>query len=163
MTMIYLAGFIAALAAVGWFGWHYFSANAMAFFGGQQNSRIGLSEVVSIDGKRKLLLIYRDGVEHLVMTGGPIDVVIEQGILQGAVAQAQPQGRPVAAHTAAATSVPEPRLTPQPVRHMAAPEQESDAQVGFGRLRQRVGGIQHPDTQQGRPDLAVRAATGSGR
>jgi len=32
------------------------------------------------DGRRRLLLIRRDDVEHLVMTGGPIDVVIETGI-----------------------------------------------------------------------------------
>jgi flagellar protein FliO/FliZ len=163
MTMIYLAGLIAALTAAGWFGWYYFGASGVAFFGGQQDTRIGLSEVVSIDGKRRLLLIYRDGVEHLVMTGGPIDVVIEQGIVLGPAAQAQPQRRSGAASAAATTSAPEPRLTPQPAVHVTAPEQESDAQVGFGRLRQRVGGTQHPDTQQGRADLAVRAATGSGR
>lgn len=35
---------------------------------------------MSIDGRRKLLLIRRDEVEHLVMTGGPVDVVVESGI-----------------------------------------------------------------------------------
>ena len=40
-------------------------------------------EVVSqanMDGRRKLLLIRRDDVEHLIMIGGPVDVVIETGI-----------------------------------------------------------------------------------
>lgn len=42
--------------------------------------RIGVIEYANIDGRRKLLLIRRDDVEHLVMTGGPVDVVIETGI-----------------------------------------------------------------------------------
>ncbi len=49
-------------------------------FGGGREKRIALVDSSSIDGRRKLLLIRRDGVEHLIMTGGPIDVVIETGI-----------------------------------------------------------------------------------
>ena len=37
-------------------------------------------EQASVDSKRKLVLIRRDDVEHLIMTGGPVDVVIETGI-----------------------------------------------------------------------------------
>ena len=40
----------------------------------------GLSTLVVIDAKRRLVLIRRDNVEHLVMTGGPVDIVIESGI-----------------------------------------------------------------------------------
>ncbi len=42
--------------------------------------RIGVIEQASVDGKRRLLLVRRDDVEHLIMTGGPVDVVIETGI-----------------------------------------------------------------------------------
>jgi flagellar protein FliO/FliZ len=42
--------------------------------------RIDIVEQVSIDAKRKLILVRRDDVEHLVMTGGPVDIVIEGGI-----------------------------------------------------------------------------------
>ncbi len=42
--------------------------------------RLGLVETTAIDGRRRLLLIRRDNVEHLIMTGGPVDVVIETGI-----------------------------------------------------------------------------------
>ena len=42
--------------------------------------RIEVMEQAYIDGKRKLVLIRRDEVEHLIMTGGPVDVVIETGI-----------------------------------------------------------------------------------
>jgi flagellar protein FliO/FliZ len=43
--------------------------------------RLGVMEQASVDSRRKLLLIRRDDVEHLIMTGGPVDVVIETGII----------------------------------------------------------------------------------
>ncbi len=42
--------------------------------------RLGVMEQASVDSRRKLVLIRRDDVEHLIMTGGPVDVVIETGI-----------------------------------------------------------------------------------
>jgi flagellar protein FliO/FliZ len=50
------------------------------WFGTPPEPRLGISEQFSIDGRRKLLLIRRDDVEHLIMTGGPVDVVIEDKI-----------------------------------------------------------------------------------
>ena len=37
-------------------------------------------ETASVDAHRKLILIRRDTVEHLIMTGGPVDVLIKTGI-----------------------------------------------------------------------------------
>jgi hypothetical protein len=42
--------------------------------------RLEVVDQANVDSRRKLVLIRRDGVEHLVMTGGPVDVVIETGI-----------------------------------------------------------------------------------
>jgi flagellar protein FliO/FliZ len=42
--------------------------------------RLGVMEEARVDRSRKLVLIRRDDVEHLIMTGGPVDVVIETGI-----------------------------------------------------------------------------------
>jgi hypothetical protein len=50
--------------------------------------RIGVIEYANVDGRRKLLLIRRDDVEHLIMTGGPVDVVIETGIGESKPARA---------------------------------------------------------------------------
>jgi hypothetical protein len=47
---------------------------------GRRGSRLGVSEFHEVDKTRRLVLIRRDGVEHLVMIGGPQDVVIETGI-----------------------------------------------------------------------------------
>jgi hypothetical protein len=42
--------------------------------------RLGVVEQAAVDGRRRLVLIRRDDVEHLIMTGGPVDVVIENNI-----------------------------------------------------------------------------------
>lgn len=51
-----------------------------ALFGERPLKRLSVVEHASVDGRRRLILVRRDGVEHLIMTGGPIDVVIETGI-----------------------------------------------------------------------------------
>jgi len=50
------------------------------FFGPRPPKRLEVVDQANVDGRRKLLIIRRDGVEHLIMTGGPVDVVIETGI-----------------------------------------------------------------------------------
>jgi flagellar protein FliO/FliZ len=52
--------------------------------------RLQVIEQASVDGRRRLILIRRDNVEHLVMTGGPVDLVVETGI--GATAATRPRG-----------------------------------------------------------------------
>ena len=42
--------------------------------------RLAYVERAHLDGGRKLVLIRRDDVEHLLLVGGPIDLVIETGI-----------------------------------------------------------------------------------
>lgn len=49
-------------------------------FGPKPERRLGISEQFNIDSRRRLILIRRDNVEHLIMTGGPVDVLIEQNI-----------------------------------------------------------------------------------
>jgi hypothetical protein len=51
-----------------------------ALFGPKPERRIFVSEQYNLDSKRRLILIRRDDVEHLIMTGGPVDIVIEQNI-----------------------------------------------------------------------------------
>jgi flagellar biogenesis protein FliO len=46
----------------------------------RREKRLGVVETASIDQKRKLLLIRRDDVEHLIIIGGPIDMLVETGI-----------------------------------------------------------------------------------
>src|SRR5258706_514894 len=44
--------------------------------------RLAVIDAATIDGRRRLVLIRRDNVEHLVMIGGPTDVVIEPNIVR---------------------------------------------------------------------------------
>jgi len=49
-------------------------------FGARPDKRLAVVEHANVDGRRRLVLVRRDNVEHLIMTGGPVDVVIETGI-----------------------------------------------------------------------------------
>jgi len=55
------------------------SSKGGSFLRGRER-RLGVVEAASVDGRRKLILLRRDDVEHLIMTGGPVDVVVETGI-----------------------------------------------------------------------------------
>jgi hypothetical protein len=62
--------------------------NMAAFFGPKPERRLDVVDQANVDGRRRLILIRRDDVEHLIMTGGPVDVVIETGISVGGTARA---------------------------------------------------------------------------
>jgi flagellar protein FliO/FliZ len=55
-----------------------------AFFRPRGDRRLEVVDQANVDGRRRLLLLRRDDVEHLIMTGGPVDVVIETGIKSAA-------------------------------------------------------------------------------
>ena len=54
--------------------------SSAGLFGSKAPKRLEVIEHSSVDNRRRLVLIRRDDVEHLIMTGGPVDVVIETGI-----------------------------------------------------------------------------------
>ena len=56
------------------------SAKPGSFFGPKPEKRLDVVEQWNLDARRRLVLIRRDNIEHLIMTGGPVDVVIETGI-----------------------------------------------------------------------------------
>ncbi len=45
-----------------------------------KKGRLSVVEVLSLDAKRRLVLVRRDATEHLVLLGPTADVVIERGI-----------------------------------------------------------------------------------
>jgi hypothetical protein len=47
---------------------------------GRKGSRIGISEYYEIDKSRRLVLVRRDDIEHLILIGGGEDVVVESNI-----------------------------------------------------------------------------------
>jgi hypothetical protein len=79
--------------------------------------RLAVIDAVAVDGRRRLILVRRDNVEHLILVGGPSDVVVEQAILrprQRPVARPQTATQP-APVAAAAVEAPVPGLEGQPI------------------------------------------------
>lgn len=80
--------------------------------------RLAVMDVAVVDARRRLVLVRRDGVEHLLLIGGPSDLVVEQTIIKGVpvgtmgsrMAQPTPATAPVG--TAAATVGAAAALTP---------------------------------------------------
>ena len=80
--------FVSAAVAALW-GYRAYTTGDTSFslawlFPPRPEPRLAVMEQASVDSKRKLVLIRRDDVEHLIMTGGPVDVVIETGIASAA-------------------------------------------------------------------------------
>jgi hypothetical protein len=48
--------------------------------------RLAVIDYASVDGRRRLILVRRDNVEHLLMIGGPTDLVVEPNIVRAVAA-----------------------------------------------------------------------------
>jgi flagellar biogenesis protein FliO len=46
------------------------------------HARLSVTDAAIVDDKRRLVLVRRDNVEHLILIGGPSDVVVEQNIVR---------------------------------------------------------------------------------
>lgn len=55
--------------------------------------RLAVTDAVPVDSSRRLILVRRDDVEHLILIGGPTDIVVEAGIGR-AQANVQPAAQP---------------------------------------------------------------------
>jgi hypothetical protein len=70
--------------------------------------RLAVIDAAPVDGRRRLILIRRDNVEHLLMIGGPTDLLVEANIARTAIATRDA----TAARPPAAASDPLPRPVP---------------------------------------------------
>lgn len=84
--------------------------------------RLAVIDSANVDGRRKLVIIRRDNVEHLLMIGGPTDVVVETAIVRASAAPAReaPQVRASALDTLP-RAIPLPDPTPWPLQPEPAP------------------------------------------
>lgn len=107
---------VALLALVGVF-WLIRNRAASTFIRGGKNRlpRLAVLDATAVDTRRRLVLIRRDDVEHLVMIGGPTDVVIESRIVH----PDQAGGARQAEQPSAAPAAPRPQRAPQPAPHPA--------------------------------------------
>jgi flagellar protein FliO/FliZ len=119
---IFLLIFFAAAALAALWGYRAYTTGdtslSMAWmFPPRPDPRLEVMEQASVDSRRKLVLIRRDDVEHLIMTGGPVDVVIETGIASARreAAGAQAELRPGRVEPAAPMFTRSPRSIGQAV------------------------------------------------
>jgi hypothetical protein len=75
--------------------------------GKSREPRLMVLDAAAVDPKRRLVLIRRDDVEHLIMIGGPTDIVIESGIFDRAKSAA-----PIRSAVASDIVTPQPAVTP---------------------------------------------------
>nr|WP_206679700.1 flagellar biosynthetic protein FliO [Rhizobium changzhiense] len=62
--------------------------------GRNRQPRLQVLDAAAVDARRRLVLVRRDDVEHLIMIGGPSDIVIESRILPAAAEQPDSAIRP---------------------------------------------------------------------
>ena len=88
MSFIFAGIVVLALVAAG-VGFHLYQRKGngdTARLFAPRSRRLAYVERTALEGGRKLLLVRRDDVEHLILIGGPIDLVVESGIRPPAVA-----------------------------------------------------------------------------
>jgi flagellar protein FliO/FliZ len=142
VLMKFLVAFVVVLAVLGAGGylWRRFSGGNLVALGPRgRQPRLAVIDAASVDGRRRLVLVRRDNVEHLLLIGGPTDVVVEPNIDRTAAAATAPA--PVRDTKASPAFEPLPRQTmslegagwppsepvhaepPRPVREATAREQ----------------------------------------
>lgn len=94
LTALFALGIVVVLIVLGvWLLKLVFNASSSVARG--RNRRLAVVDSLALDPKRQLLIIRRDDVEHLILVGGPQDVVIEANIAIEEAQPAQPARRPV--------------------------------------------------------------------
>src|SRR6478735_4636491 len=95
---MFLFAFIAVLALIGVAAWlvRRFATNRLGANPGRgRMPRLAVIDAAAVDGRRRLVLVRRDNVEHLLMIGGPSDIVVEPNIVRAMPARDQMAARPV--------------------------------------------------------------------
>ncbi|MBB3607728.1 flagellar biosynthetic protein FliO [Rhizobium sp. BK602] len=97
--------------------------------GKNRQPRLQVLDAAAVDARRRLVLIRRDGIEHLIMIGGPTDIVIESGISDPAKAGAAASAEaPITAERRLEQALEIPRLEPQPAP-APQPPQPAEARI----------------------------------
>ena len=81
----FIIAFLVVLALIGVTAWIVRRFGAARLGGGSargRQPRLAVIDAATVDGRRRLVLIRRDNIEHLLMIGGPSDVVIEPNIVR---------------------------------------------------------------------------------
>src|SRR6267378_7439691 len=111
-ALTFVFAFVAVLALIGVAAWlvRRFAGNRL---GANTNRgrmpRLAVIDAAAVDGRRRLVLVRRDNIEHLLMIGGPTDIVVESNIVRATTARDPMPQRP-----AVGGGEPAPRIVPLP-------------------------------------------------
>jgi flagellar protein FliO/FliZ len=142
-TLTFVFAFIAVLALIGVAAWlvRRFAGNRL---GANTNRgrmpRLAVIDAAAVDGRRRLVLVRRDNVEHLLMIGGPTDIVVEPNIVRAMPGRDQMAPRP-----AVVGAEIQPRIAPLP--------DAANWSDGDGRSADP---FDHPEPQMPEPPLRPR-------
>ena len=134
--MVFLV-ILAVIAAIAWALRRFGSGRLGTTTRGRQ-PRLAVIDYATVDSRRRLILVRRDNVEHLLMIGGPGDVVVEPNIVR-ATASPRDMVRPPAGIEAL------PRAIPLPESGASWPLQPETNGAARPRLEH------YPDESPGRP------------
>ncbi|HEV3500102.1 MAG TPA: flagellar biosynthetic protein FliO [Bradyrhizobium sp.] len=110
-TFLFLFSFVAVLALIGVAAWlvrRFAGSRLGANTNRGRMPRLAVIDAAAVDGRRRLVLVRRDNVEHLLMIGGPTDIVVEPNIVRAMPARDQQQRPGIGG------AEPPPRLAPLP-------------------------------------------------
>jgi flagellar protein FliO/FliZ len=110
-AVTFFFAFVAVLALIGAAAWllRRFAGNRLSTNTNRgRGPRLAVIDAAAVDNRRRLVLVRRDNVEHLLMIGGPTDIVVEPNIVRATAARDPLAQRPVAG------SEPPPRIAPLP-------------------------------------------------
>jgi flagellar protein FliO/FliZ len=112
-ALTFIFAFVAVLALILLVAWlvRRFAGNRLGTTANRgRMPRLAVIDATAVDGRRRLVLVRRDNVEHLLMIGGPTDIVVESNIVRVASAREQIPQRPGLAAEPASP----PRIAPLP-------------------------------------------------
>ncbi|MEA2921210.1 MAG: flagellar protein FliO/FliZ [Bradyrhizobium sp.] len=109
-ALTFFFAFVAVLALIGLAAWlvRRFAGNRLGTNPNRgRMPRLAVIDAAAVDNRRRLVLVRRDNIEHLLMIGGPTDIVVEANIVRATAARDQIPQRNGGAE-------PPPRITPLP-------------------------------------------------
>jgi hypothetical protein len=96
LAVRFFLAFLIVLGLIGAAAWAVRRFGSARFTGAVRGRqpRLAVIEYATVDARRRLLLVRRDNVEHLMMIGGPSDVVVEANIVRAAPAAVREPAAP---------------------------------------------------------------------
>jgi len=110
--VLFFFAFVAMLLLIGLFAWllrRFAGSRLGANTNRGRMPRLAVIDAAAVDGRRRLVLVRRDNIEHLLMIGGPTDIVVETNIVRAMPARDQLPPRP-----GVPAAEPPPRVAPLP-------------------------------------------------